>query len=80
MNDSQPTKAEVQAGQVYQHYKNGKRYEIVCLAKHTETEEDMVVYKPLYESRVPNWTRPLKMFAETVQHEGKTVPRFGLIS
>jgi hypothetical protein len=63
---------------IYEHYK-GKRYEVIGLARHTETEEDLVVYKALYEGNFPKdllWVRPLKMFQEQVSINGQFVPRF----
>ena len=58
----------------YRHFKGG-RYEVIALAKHSETEEVMVVYKVLYgEGQV--WVRPLKMWEERVVYQGKSVPRF----
>ena len=63
------------AGERYRHYK-GNLYQIVAVAMHTETEEDMVVYQALYgDYKV--YVRPLKMFLEMVKDaEGNTVPRF----
>jgi hypothetical protein len=64
----------------YQHYK-GKLYEVIGIAKHSETLEEMVVYKALYQKEGENlWVRPLKMFAERVLVEGKEVNRFKLVS
>ena len=61
-------------GGKYMHYK-GKPYRVLAVAKHSETLEEMVVYQQLYgEEDV--WVRPLGMFLETVEVEGKTVPRF----
>lgn len=61
----------------YRHFKGGE-YEVVGIAAHSETHEQLVVYRPLYnESGL--WVRPLAMFLESVQHEGETVPRFALI-
>ena len=48
------------------------------VATHSETEESMVVYRPLYGDRAL-WVRPLSMFEETVQRDGETVPRFEFI-
>ena len=66
----------------YQHYK-GKYYEVVGIAHHSETHEPMVVYKALYESpefgKNPLWVRPLSMFIENVEVEGKSIPRFTFI-
>lgn len=58
----------------YQHFK-GNEYEVIGVARHSETQELLVVYRPLYgDSGL--WVRPLAMFTETVTHEGKQVPRF----
>lgn len=60
----------------YKHYK-GKTYEVVGIAKHSETLEDLVVYKAIYQPDGRNlWVRPLSMFNETVRFEGKDVKRF----
>ncbi len=58
----------------YKHFKGGE-YEVIGIARHSETDEDMVVYRPQYGER-GLWVRPLAMFVETVSHEGETVPRF----
>jgi hypothetical protein len=58
----------------YRHYKGGE-YEVVGVALHSETEERLVVYRPLY-GEGGLWVRPLAMFLETVVHDGATVPRF----
>jgi hypothetical protein len=63
----------------YQHYK-GKHYEVIGIAKHSETLEEMVIYKALYQNEMGNvWIRPLKMFLENVVVEGKEIPRFKYI-
>lgn len=59
----------------YQHYK-GKFYDVIGVGKDTETEEDVVVYCPLYDSDVTYWVRPLTMFRETVIVDGVSIPRF----
>ena len=59
---------------IYRHFKGG-RYEVIGLAKHSETMEDMVVYRALYGDG-GLWVRPASMWNETVVHEGKTVRRF----
>lgn len=59
---------------VYRHYK-GNKYEVTGFAKHSETLEDMVIYKALYGNREV-WVRPLSMWSEMVEIEGKTVKRF----
>ncbi len=58
----------------YRHYK-GSDYEVVGVARHSETEEELVVYRPLY-GKGELWVRPLNMFVETVEYEGETVSRF----
>lgn len=61
---------------IYEHYKGG-RYEVICVVRHCETMEDLVIYRPLYEDGAL-WARPLEMFIETVEVNGKKVPRFKL--
>jgi cyclomaltodextrinase / maltogenic alpha-amylase / neopullulanase len=58
----------------YRHYK-GKEYEVFGIAKHSETLEDLVVYGALYGNN-DLWVRPLKMFVEEIEVDGKKVPRF----
>ena len=58
----------------YRHYK-GQDYEVLGLAKHSETEEEFVVYRALYGER-GLWVRPVAMFSEMIQVDGKQVPRF----
>jgi hypothetical protein len=58
----------------YRHYK-GKDYTVIGVARHSETEEELVVYRPEYDER-GLWVRPLKMFTELVEVDGKKVPRF----
>jgi hypothetical protein len=60
----------------YKHYK-GKEYEVIGIARHSETLEELVVYRALYQVDGENlWVRPLKMFLEEVEIEGKKMPRF----
>lgn len=62
----------------YRHFK-GKFYEVIGVAKHSETLEDYVVYKALYESEFGKdalWIRPAKMFEEMVTKDSKHVQRF----
>lgn len=61
----------------YEHYK-GKQYEVIGVAKHSETMEELVVYRALYGEH-DLWVRPLKMFLEMVEIEGKKIPRFRFI-
>ena len=61
---------------IYKHYKCN-RYEVIGVAKHSETLEKLVVYKALYQTEGENlWVRPFKMFIESVVIEGKEIPRF----
>ena len=62
----------------YRHFK-GNEYDVIGIARHSETMEDLVVYKPLYESESEYWIRPLAMFLETVERDGKVSPRFEYI-
>lgn len=62
----------------YRHYK-GKDYEVIGVAKHSETLEDLVVYRTLYPSDHDLWVRPLAMFIEDVEIDGKKMPRFEYI-
>ncbi|MFA7314492.1 MAG: DUF1653 domain-containing protein [Candidatus Magasanikbacteria bacterium] len=64
----------------YRHYK-GKEYEVLGIAKHSETLEDLVVYKPLYKQNMCDyWVRPLEMFLGEVEINGEKMPRFTFIS
>ncbi|WP_165009190.1 DUF1653 domain-containing protein [Neisseria yangbaofengii] len=62
---------------IYRHYK-GNLYEVNGLARHSETEEELVVYRALY-GEFGLWVRPAAMFAETVEFNGETVARFALV-
>lgn len=63
-------------GAMYRHYKNHKVYRVLCEAKHSETEEDLVIYEALYDDH-KIWARPKSMFLEDVTDTiGCTVPRF----
>lgn len=63
----------------YQHYK-GRFYEVIGVARHSETSEELVVYRALYNSKEFGknalWARPKTMFLENVSVDGKEVPRF----
>lgn len=64
---------------VYRHYK-GEYYLVLGLAHHSETQERLVVYVPLYVREGPRLAvRPLEMFLEDVEIDGKTIPRFTYI-
>lgn len=58
----------------YRHYK-GNEYEVIGVGKHTETEEELVIYRALYEP-YEIWIRPFEMFFETVKVDGKDIQRF----
>ena len=61
----------------YRHY-NGNEYEVIAFAKHSETEEDLVVYQDLkYPEKI--WARPRAMFEEEVEINGKKMPRFSYL-
>lgn len=61
----------------YLHSKSGKEYEVIGFGKYSETNEDVVIYKALYKNPLSEiWVRPLEMFEEEVQVNGKKVPRF----
>jgi hypothetical protein len=62
----------------YQHFK-GSYYQVLHLAKHSETEELLVVYQPEYGAR-DIWVRPLAMFNETLIRDNKTVKRFSKVN
>lgn len=62
---------------IYEHY-SGKQYDIIGVARHSETLENMVVYQARYgENEI--WVRPYDMFLETVEIEGNKILRFRLI-
>ncbi len=66
----------------YNHYK-GNFYEVIGVARHSETLEELVVYRALYDSeefgKNALWVRPKKMFLEKVEKDGKLIPRFKFI-
>ena len=61
---------------IYRHFK-GNRYEVIGLARHSETEEWMVVYRALY-GEGGLWVRPASMWLETVERDGQVYQRFTL--
>lgn len=61
----------------YKHFK-GNEYEVIGIAKHSETLQEFVVYKALYGEQ-GLWVRPLSMFEETITRDGKTFKRFEYI-
>ena len=62
----------------YKHYK-GNEYEVIGMATHSETLEQMVVYRALYGDR-ELWVRPEKMFSDIVDVDGKKILRFEWLS
>jgi hypothetical protein len=61
----------------YRHYK-GNEYTVIGIARHSETLEHLVVYRQEYGDR-GLWVRPAAMFTETVEVDGRTVPRFAFL-
>ena len=73
------TKPNLKPG-IYRHYKGGK-YQVLDLARHSETEEWFVVYQTRYDNEEPtSWIRPADMFMETVIIDGEEIPRFQFVS
>lgn len=62
----------------YRHYKGGE-YEVLGVARHSETHEPLVVYRPLY-NQTGLWARPYAMFFEQVEQGGQRRPRFAPIA
>ena len=67
---------EIKPGR-YRHFK-GNEYEVIGLARHSETQEEMVVYRALYGD-FGLWVRPARMWNETFERDGKTFRRFTYI-
>lgn len=74
-------------GTFWRHYKSvgwlDHTYEIVGIGRHSETDEELVVYRPLYEVSEDNWVygfdfaiRPLSIWFDTIEWQGKLMPRF----
>jgi len=61
----------------YRHFK-GNEYEVLYIAKHSETGEDMVVYRALYGD-FGIWVRPVSMWNEVIERDGKKMQRFTYI-
>ena len=76
MSDDLPPLPEAPRGR-YRHYKGGE-YEVVGVARHSETLEPLVVYRPLYNA-TGLWVRPYAMFFGKVEVQGRLQPRFTLV-
>jgi hypothetical protein len=63
---------------VYRHYKGGE-YELIGVARHSETLEPLVLYRPLYNAS-GLWVRPHAMFFEHIEFEGRLQPRFAPVA
>lgn len=61
----------------YRHY-SGSLYEVICIARHSETLEELVVYQQL-DKDTGFWVRPYKMFFEEIMHDGVMQPRFAKV-
>lgn len=72
-----------QPGQRYWHFRNDQQfYTVIGIAKHSETEELMVIYRAEYAGEFPYgqlWARPLSIFTQRVLHNGVEVPRFQVV-
>ena len=73
MNSDLPPLPDTPTGR-YRHYKGGE-YEVIGCARHSETFEPMVVYRPLYNDS-GLWVRPHAMFFGTLEFNGRVVQRF----
>jgi len=65
----------------YKHFKGGE-YQVIGTARHSESLDVMVIYKPLYalkEGELETWVRPIEMFFDNKEHKGENVPRFSFI-
>lgn len=78
MNNPQGSNPEAPPPGRYRHYK-GPEYQVLGVARHSETEEDHVVYRPLY-GEGSLWIRPLAMFVEWVEVGGERRRRFELVA
>lgn len=76
MSELEANSQSIQPGR-YRHYKGGE-YQVIDTAIHSETEELLVVYKPLYGEQ-KMWVRPLEMFNETVVINSMEVKRFKFV-
>lgn len=75
MNTGDPTPLVIKKG-TYRHTKSGKLYEVLGVALQTETHEQLVIYRPLYDNEYELFARPYDMFVELTLIDGQEVPRF----
>ena len=68
---------DIEIDEIYQHYKGGI-YKVIALAKHTESLEELVVYQAMYGNQ-DIWCRPISMWNDDIDYNGKIVKRFQLI-
>ena len=73
MNDPEPKVIEKGT---YRHNKTGNLYEVLGVALETETNEQLVIYRALYESKYELFARPYDMFVGQVEFDGMVKPRF----
>ena len=67
----------VEINKIYRHYK-GNKYKVIAIGQHTETLEELVIYEALYDKH-NIWCRPISMWEEEVEIDGKRIRRFELI-
>ena len=67
---------KIKPGQ-YKHFK-GNFYQVIDTVTHSETQETLVLYKPLYGEQAL-WVRPIEMFLEEIERDGKVFKRFSLV-
>jgi len=77
MANDLPELPSIQLGR-YRHYKGGE-YELLGVVRHSESLEPLVLYRPLYNNS-GSWVRPFSMFLEPVEHDGRSQPRFSLVT
>lgn len=73
-NSREPALTDTVKPGIYRHYK-GNEYRVYEVATHSETEEALVIYRPLYGQQAL-WARPLAMWSDNVQWQGETLARF----
>lgn len=69
------TSSTIEKG-VYKHSKTGNLYEVIGIALHSESSEELVVYRPIRNDGVEYFVRPYAMFVEEIVLRGAKVPRF----